>query len=1496
MLAGRKATVIVRPVLYLNGTPVTLSVLENVRLTITTTDHDGISTTQEIPDFKVAEDRESVHVFRVPARLSHIQFKLDARVQSLSQNKKLDLTTLQTFAVNKIDQTDKLEALHLAKFGDQYALELLGKTGESRAERPVQLTIKHRDFRRPVQVTLQTDAQGRIQLGPLTDIVQLTAKGPQGQAQTWPLRDDHHSYYQTLHGTEGEPIAIPYMPATDQPTEDAVSLLEVRAGQFVADRSTNVEIKEGMIWLRGLQRGDYDLLLLRGRQRISIKIARGPRRDGCILGTHRQLEVRGDNPLQITRITVNPKQLQVKLVGTSKYTRVHVFATRYEPAFWAYQMLGGMRDAEPYELVLGDLVSQYVAGRDIGDEYRYIIDRKYAHRFPGNMLGRPSLLLNPWALRSTETGRQQAAPGERFAPSAPPSGRGGRAGSAKPTPTSRLSDFTNIDFLADCSAVLLNQKPDEHGVVMLDREQLGPHQRIWVVAIDPDDTVCRVVALSEPKRHFVDLRLAESLDSREHFTQQKTVSVVNKGEEFTVADMRTARVEAYDSLAGVHKLLATLSHNPTLIEFEFLTHWPDLSTEAKREKYSKYACHELNFFLYKKDPAFFQDTVLPYIKNKKDKTFLDRWLIGADLTQYLTPWAYERLNTAERILLGQRRADQQKATTRFVQEQYDLIPPDAERFNFLFDTALKGNALEASPTTSLGTVMLRSRNIGSVRRLLQTLDEKRLDAARPAPAALPRSEKRLAKSRKSPREMEERLGEENKKAADRGPQAMFGLNAHGTSGKRKSAADFYYKEDLKRRSLARQLYIKLDTTREWAENNYYHVPIEQQNAKLVQVNGFWRDYAEHDPAHPFVSTHIADTARNFSEMMFALAVTDLPWKSPKHDTRLDNNNMTLHPAGPLVVFHEEIKPASHVDKDTPILVSQNFFRKDDRYRHVNNQRIDKFVTGEFLVQIVYGCQVVVTNPTSTPQRLDVLLQVPQGAIPVLKSRVTRSVHMDLDAFHTKTLEYYFYFPRAGHFQHYPVQVARNDTLLAAATAVQLKAVEQLSTIDRQSWNYVSQFGSNDDVIGFLKSNNLQRTKLERIAFRMRDKQFFRQVITLLERQHVYNHTLWSYAIKHNDPHAIRQYLEHCDAFVRQCGMSLDSPLLSIDPVARGLYQHLDYKPLVNARTQQLGRVRQIVNERLLKQYQSLLRILTYQNKLTDAQRMEITYYLLLQDRVEEAIQTFKSVNPDNLVTRLQFDYFTAYLDFFTDDAKRAGPIAKRYADYPVDRWRKAFQVITEQLREIHGGSSSLVDARDRDQKQTSLAAREPSLDISVAADRVSITYQNVKEVRVNYYLMDIELLFSRNPFVQQYAEQFASIRPNLSTLIKLPAKQASVAFDLPETLRNRNLMVEIQAAGVTRSQAYYANALTVQVMENYGQVHVTHKTTRRPLAKVYVKVYARMADGGVRFYKDGYTDLRGRFDYTSLNTNELDSVRKFAILLLSDQDGAVVREADPPKR
>ena len=1495
LLRRHQATVVVRPQLTVNGLPVTLSVLEDVQLVVRSIDQDGVATTMEVKNFKLFEDREATHEFQVPQRLSQIRFELKAKVQNLSQTKKDELAVQEAFTLNQIEQTEKIDGLHLVCAAGEYAIDMLGKTGEPKPDRPVRLILKHRDFRDPVHFTLQTDAQGRVRLGALDGIVSITATGPEDVPQTWPVSRDRIAYCQTLHGVEGEVLEVPCLRKAKQPARDEVSLLELRGDTFVADRFAALSLDGGLWRIAGLARGDYDLWLKPDNQRIRIRIAAGQHREGFVLGENRQLEVRSEHPLQIAEVQTAEKTLTVRLQNHSKFARVHVFATRYGPAYAAFDYLGRVRDAEPAWLESRKLDTLYVAGRNIGDEYRYILDRKYAKKFPGNMLERPSLLLNPWAVRSTETGEQQAQAGETFAAKseagAPLAARehGGVAS------TAQAGDFVNLDFLAHGSAVLLNLTADEQGVVTIPRKELGSHQHLHIVAVDPRSTVYRSLSLSEAKPDMLDLRLADGLDPKLHFAQQKQISVVQSKQPFTIGDITSARIETYDSLARVYSLYVTLSNNANLVQFGFLMNWPNLKTEEKRAQYSKYACHELDFFLYHKDPEFFRNVVQPYLKNKKDPRFFDHWLLGHDLTGWLQPWNYEQLNVVERILLAQRLAADRQPTGRDIADRFTLIPADVERFQFLFETAIKGSALATGDRWGLDA----ARDRAIVSRFGSRLEEQNAVAAGKPPAAPAPASARPAADMPAEAEVVAKKNQDAEQAGWKLKRLRKAVpEGHRSLADAKGGADSYFKADAAERAEARQFYRKLDKTQEWAENNYYHLPIEQQNASLITVNAFWRDYAKFDPAadRQFRSINFAEASRNFSEMLLALAVLDLPFQAEKQETRFDGARLTLTPGSPLLVFHEEVKQVPLAKEQTPILVSQNFFRHGDRYIQVDNEQRDKFVTEEFLVQVVYGCQVVVTNPTSSPQKLDVLLQVPMGAIPVQKGRETRSVHVDLQPYHTQTLEYYFYFPAPGTFAHYPVQVAKLEQLVAQAAPFTFKAVEKLSRIDRGSWDYLSQFGTGDEVLKYLEQANLHRTNLEKIAFRMQDREFFRKATALLTQRHAYNHALWSYALRHNEPAAVREFLQHADGFVSQCGAYVDSPLLTIDPVARKAYQHLDYRPLVNARAHQLGPRRQIVNDRFNAQYHKLLKILSYRCELDNSELMSVTCYLLLQDRIEDAMATFSRVQAQRLDTRLQYDYFTAYLAFYREQPQQARALAEKYAAYPVDRWRDAFAAIGAQLDELSGQGAKVVDKENRGEVQTKLAATEASFDFQVEAKRVQLNFQNLKQVTVNYYLMDIELLFSRNPFVQQHTGQFQHIRPNLTQTVGLPAGQTKHAFELPKELHNSNVLVEIGGGGLVKSQAYYANTLALQVVENYGQIYAKHSETGQPLAKAYVKVYAQMQDGRVKFYKDGYTDLRGRFDYTSLSTNELDFVKKFSVLVLSEQNGAVVREADPPQR
>ena len=434
------------------------------------------------------------------------------------------------------------------------------------------------------------------------------------------------------------------------------------------------------------------------------------------------------------------------------------------------------------------------------------------------------------------------------------------------------------------------------------------------------------------------------------------------------------------------------------------------------------------------------------------------------------------------------------------------------------------------------------------------------------------------------------------------------------------------------------------------------------------------------------------------------------------------------------------------------------------------------------------------------------------------------------------------------------------------------------------------------MLAFLEANNVLRLDLDRIAFRMKDRGFFAKAVALLDARHVYSHTLWSYGVQHDLPAAIREFLRHADDFVAATGESLRSPLLVTDPVLRKAYEHLEYMPLVNARAGRLGREREILNDRFLAQYRRLLKILGYARRPGDEQLMEVTYYLLLQDRVDEALAAFDRIDPENLETKLQHDYFAAYLAFSRSEPQAAREIAARYADYPVDRWREAFADVVHQADEIARGAAAVADPDDRDQVQAARAAEAPSFEFRVEAGTVRLDHRNLDSVRVNYYPMDVELLFSREPFVRDRGRQFSHIRPNATQTIELKGKPTPFGFPLPEELKRGNVLIEIEGAGQTASEAHYANSLLVQAIEHYGQLRVTDAANGKPLPKAYVKAYARMRDGGVRFYKDGYTDLRGRFDYSSLSTNELEQVDRFAILVLSEGHGALVREAAPPRR
>ncbi|MEM8679759.1 MAG: hypothetical protein AAGF97_10445, partial [Planctomycetota bacterium] len=1026
--------------------------------------------------------------------------------------------------------------------------------------------------------------------------------------------------------------------------------------------------------------------------------------------------------------------------------------------------------------------------------------------------------------------------------------------SARSRKASALVDPSNLDFLADASEVATNLRPDKQGIVELDVAGI-PQQQLHLLAVDPVSTNYHQLSLPLVPLSAEDLRLSRALDPRKHYAQQKQVSVLKKGDRFVIPDITTARFDYYDSLPRAYQLFSTLSPSPPLADFEFITRWDALSPAEQRAKYSKYACHELHYFLSRRDPDFFEQTVRPYLANKKDKTFLDHWFLNNDVKSYLTPWEYARLNRFEQILLGRRVPGHQQAMQRHVHDLLDAMPANVDHLNHLFATALGGRGLETGARAE-GVV------IREIQAQAKQLNQRQLLNATRAPQAATMTEF---------------------KALGRGDgRELSDEEARNESG--------ILLSDQLGRDRYRRLYLPLEQTKEWVENNYYRLPLEQQHAQRVNINRFWGDFADHGDDSLFLSPHWTEASANFTEIVLALASLGLPFEAEEPEREFEQAQLTLIAASPLIVFHQQIQEVTADGQDQSVLVSQNFYRHDDRYETVGGVRREKCVAGEFLVNTVYGCQAVITNPTSTSVKADVLLQIPQGAIPVQNSRDTRTVTVELQPFASKSLNYSFYFPFSGDYEHFPVHISDQEHLLGFADPTALKVVDELSQVDTRSWAYVSQFAKDAEVLSFLREHNVHDLPLERIAFRMHEVDFYRPVIDLLRSRHAYNRVLWSYSLKHRDVEGMNEFLTHAEPLIQRLGPSISSRLLTVNPIPRGTFQHREYWPLVNARAHQLGGSRQILNDRFHQQYHEFMTVLAYQPRLNSADRMAVTQALLLQDRIGEALQVFDKIDRDEIEMTVQYDYLSAYLDCYKQQPSRAAGIVARYQDFPVDRWRERFEAIGRLLADRDGDSAPHRDPAD------DLVATEPSLEVALRGHEIELHHRHLEEVEVNYYLMDLELLFSRNPFVTEFAGQFAHIFPNQSQQVVLDPAETATSVELPQDLRRKNLLVEVRSSCGNRSLTYYANALLVEMIDNYGQLRVRLRETNEPLAGVYVKTYAMQANGQIEFYKDGYTDLAGRFDYSSLSTDQLDQVRRFAVLIMSDDHGAVVREAAPPGR
>jgi hypothetical protein len=342
------------------------------------------------------------------------------------------------------------------------------------------------------------------------------------------------------------------------------------------------------------------------------------------------------------------------------------------------------------------------------------------------------------------------------------------------------------------------------------------------------------------------------------------------------------------------------------------------------------------------------------------------------------------------------------------------------------------------------------------------------------------------------------------------------------------------------------------------------------------------------------------------------------------------------------------------------------------------------------------------------------------------------------------------------------------------------------------------------------------------------------------------------------------------------------------------------------------------------------------------------YFFILFNRIDEALELFQRIQEMSLSStcggsqlQVQYDYMDAYLDFyrrFPLDGSSSSilfPIArqhaKRYESYPQARWSLRFKKIRDLLDEydafarrnkvttisatVNDQDVKMVDVETEADDNTSL-----QLEAEVEKDQVQIITQNIGACELSFYPIDVELMFSTEPFdtfsdAATSASSLLLIEPRLKIhvpLLKGNETKATCTVQIPSELKSLQMMVRIQEVVSTRKKtsiqapsdlirSYFNTSLQVVFLKQKGVLQVLQQGN--PVQSCYVKVYVKTNELGqtrnyqrkkAEFYKDGYTDIMGKFDYISINGDLIERVNKFSVLVSHVTYGAVVKQVYPP--
>jgi hypothetical protein len=1536
IIAGRKLRIILKTKLYLNESLITLKKFEEFNAEIQLTNYEGITNYKHFKDIKLSDSEDYVLEFIVPPMLTRLEVRANGKLKNLL-NKDVDVSFAETIAINRDENTDKFITCHLNHDAQGYYVELRGKNGENIPNRQIviQFYKSFGSFNYPIEV--YTNAQGVARIGNLDEVKWIFVRSNNNSftPRTFVLATPgaRSSVTSNYNVCQGDQLVLPSL---GLPLEHKnISFVKLSAVDYTALEDCFSNIKEekdnGLFVLDGLKRGSYSFTYLTNpSQTISVTVhdaKRWPSNPLFLELENQIMELKSESKyLSVSQVTKGPETVRLKISSNSlPNVRAHVLAYHHHSQMIPVlsQRTGDLCPTfGERSTIIQKKYNSYRSNRVLSDEHVYVNERKSKQTFIGNTLDKPSILLHREKVRETKDDEEVLNKGGDFgrddfmkremvgatayatkcsAPSGGARGMSYSGGAAPEIPTSYVI-VSNMDYFQESGRTWANLKPNAEGFIDIPTSDLKDYSYLLVNVSDNTGNVFFNTELTQSTPKKIDLRIAKAKEQGLVYSEDFfsiTATATAPGVIQDQSNTSNYIVEDLSSLLDVLLVIAGGSVNKTeLQKWKFLSTWNKLTEEEKFKKIDELGGHELHIFIFFRDRPFFDKFIGPMLRYKAKKQLIDYLLLG-DASKYqdkLKAQEYNKINLLEGALLVYRlresNPEECKNYLEGLRKRQEVKLENSEKKKALFESILASKKIdepvEDTPVHAEEEYEEREVEI-CVERCLES---------------------------NMPHMTESECYQENLCLMDEcaAPEMMRMMPA----GDDECDAIMPFSAALmdiedKPSPIRIEKYQKKGAAFEFKERQEYF----KGQFSQITLNKFWLKVVESilSKNHPLVlGDEIIEMNTSSLDLILCLTFSDLPFVRGSVDTKIEGGSLNITSTENLLIFCKRMEERKTDTLNMELVISQKFYDPEDKF--IYDEKDPTIFTikevREFLTAKIYEARIAFTNIGDSACSVKLITQIPAGAMPVNRLEFFKIHDVQIEPMTAQVRIFKFYFPSVGTFKYFPATIMKNNRFVTAARYTgDLNVVSEYSKDNKvlETLQDILNYGTIDDILNFMAQKNIFNDKIFNIGkvrwiFKSSPENF-KRAIDILRQRYLFDAQAWAYSILHGN---VEEFLELLR--IRVPDILQDCQYLKIWNLEVDRFEPLEYDPLINPRAHDISdKKHNILNKAFKETYERFLKYCVERGNLSQREKTILVAYLVLQDRIQDALEKIKEIDEAEVkkdsILLVQYEYLKAYLSIYTDTASNyavAREVAAKYNSFPDLTWRKRFREIQKQLVEHDKGMIEKAPEEKKGgvQEKTNLELADKSEYLALELKenfQLAITHKNISQLTISFYKLEMEILFSNDPFLEKDIMNFVSVNPN--HLMKFRVQRSSEfktnIIVIPEALQKDSLFIQVKGKDRFEIVKSFNSHLRVHTVEEYGLLNVSD-LKGKCLNSVYVKCFSKKKDGTVKFYKDGYTDFRGSFDFASLNSDSLNDIEKFGMFVFSQEHGSVILTAKPPSQ